>query len=345
MGVPGGIQDAPTGCAALVAWRLESESVLVVDDDAGIRRLLAEVLGGNGLRVATAATGAAAIACLRRRSVPVLVVDLHLSDMDGLALIPQVLEIDPRTFIVVVTGYGSVETAVKAMKAGASDFLAKPFQPELVLSTVKRLLELHQLRQERSVLKGTVVKSGAVRLRSPRLMDFGQRDPVPAPDGLTEFERGVAEGERRMREREGAVRAREHMLLAEVIRRLEQTIVGLHATIEEEVRALAFAIATKVVRRAVEASPDLVLDQVQAALARVKDSPSVRVLVHPQDVPILEGAREALTAACEGAVSLVVEGDSGVPPGGCEVQTPTRLVDATLESQLIRLGEALKRRG
>jgi DNA-binding response OmpR family regulator len=315
-----------------------------VDDDLAVCRFLAELLSRNGLQAVTAATGAAAIARLREQSVPVLLFDLRLPDMDGIALIRQALDLDPRLFGVAVTGYGTIETAVEVMKAGAADFLAKPLQPEHVLASVRRGLELYRLRQEHAVLKGTVVKSSAVRLRSPRLTDFGQDGRVADPDGLTEFERGVAEGERRVREREGAAREREHQLLADVVRRLEQTIADLREAVEEDVRALAFAIATKIVRQAVETNRELVLDQVRAALAHVKDAPSVRVRVHPNDVPILEGARESLAGAREESVSLVVEGDPSVSVGGCVVQTPTRLVDATLESQLIRLGEALKRR-
>lgn len=321
-----------------------SESVLVVDDDLGVCRFLADLLSRNGLHAVTAATGAAAIARLQRQSVPVLIFDLRLPDVDGISLMRQALEIDPRIFGVAVTGHGSIETAVEVMKAGASDFLAKPFQPEHVLASVRRFLGLYRLRQENAVLKGTVVQSGAVRLRSPRLTDFGQGVRAAEPDGLTEFERGVAEGERRAREREGAARERDHRLLADVVRRLEQTMAALQTSMEEDVCALAFLIATKIVRQAVETNRDLVLDQVRAALAHVKDAPSVRVLVHPDDVPILEGARETLASAREGLVNLVVEGDPSVSVGGCVVQTPTRLVDATLESQLIRLGEALKRR-
>lgn len=343
MGAPPAVQHTPSGAPAAGARHVGSESILVVDDDPGVCRFLAELLSRNGLHTVTAATGAAAIARLQEQSVPVLVFDLRLPDGDGISLIRQALKIDPRLFGIAVTGYGSIETAVEVMKAGAADFLVKPVQPEQVVSTVRRLLDLYRLRHENGVLKGTVIRSSAVRLRSVQLADFGQGDRVADPDGLTEFERGMAEGERRAREREAAARERERRLQADVIRRVEQAMADLQATMEEDVHALAFAIATKIVRQAAETNRDLVLDQVRAALAHVKDAPSVRVRVHPDDVPILEGAREALAGAYEGAVKLVVEGDPSVSIGGCVVQTPTRLVDATLESQLIRLGEALRR--
>lgn len=328
---------------ASVAQHVGSQCVLVVDEDPGVCRLWEEVLGGNGLRVVTATTGGAAIAFLRQQPVGVFVVDLALPDMEGVALIEQAFAMDRRMVGAAVIAHNDVEAAVSAMKAGASEVLAKPVQPDLALSTVHRLLELYRLRQEQSVLKGAVVKSGAVELRSPQLADFGQKERVGSPDGLTEFERGVMEGERRERERQATARAYEHRLLTDVGRRLEQAIVGLHATIEEEVCALAFAIAVKVVRQAAEANRHLILEQAQAALSRIKDAPTVQIRVHPQDVPILVGAREALAAACEGAVNFVVVDDGSVAPGGCVVETPTRLVDATLESQLSRLGTALKR--
>ncbi|MEW6246994.1 MAG: response regulator [Nitrospirota bacterium] len=320
------------------------ESILVVDGDAGARHVLDELLNGEGYRAVCAETGAEAIACLQAQSVQVLITDVQLPDMDGIALIQRAFEIDARILGVVATGHGRIDLAVEAMKAGASDILTKPFQAQLVLAAVGRLVELHRLRQENSVLKHGIVKAGAVRIRSVALADFSRGDRGGVSDGLTEFERGLAEGERRAQEREAALRRREHALLANAVQRLEETIANVRATVEEEVCALAFAIAAKIVRQVVEERRDLVVEQVRAALARVKDSGSVRLRVHPSDAPLLESAREALAGVFDGPVTLVVEADPRVAPGGCLVQTPTRLVDAALETQLARLGEALRDR-
>lgn len=319
-------------------------SILVVDDEEAIRGLLAAILGGEGYQVAVAANGQEALQHLKGHPVDLLIADVKLPDMDGITLIRRAFESDAKLLAIAITGYGSVDLAVNAMKAGASDFLAKPFSPELVSLTVKRLADLRRLRQENAVLKHSLVRSGSVRLHAVALADFADGGRVEGPDGLTEFERGLAEGERRIVQREGAARERERALLTALAQRLEEAWATLHLSVEEDVNALAFAIAAKVLRQAVEEKRDLVLEQVRVALAHIHDSGVVQIRVHPSDVPILESARDCLVKSCERPVTFVLAGDPNVSPGGCLVRTGSRLVDATLEAQLVRLGEAIRQR-
>jgi flagellar biosynthesis/type III secretory pathway protein FliH len=107
---------------------------------------------------------------------------------------------------------------------------------------------------------------------------------------------------------------------------------------------LAFGIAQKVLRDAVAERPELILAQVQAALAHVPEGGFIKICVHPLDLPLLEPARQALSQRADRALTIKIEADAAIARGGCFIHTPSRLVDATLETQLLRIGEALRRR-
>lgn len=319
-------------------------AVLVVDDESAVCTMLAEMLHSTGQRILTAGSAEEALGCLRTHHIAVLIVDVQLADTDGIAFLEQALNIDGRLQGIVITGYGNVELAVRAMKVGAADFLAKPLQLDLVQATVSRLLELYRLRRENTLLKTTLIRSGNLRLRTVPLADFGRGNRPAGSDDVTEFERGVAEGERRAVERAASARQQEQALTASLVARLEETMRGLHETVEEETASLAFMIAQKVVRDLGAANREVVVAQVRAALAHLHESGLVRIRVHPSDLPLLESSRAALSQTPHGLLSLKFETDPGINPGGCLVQAANLLIDATLDSQLLRLGEALRKR-
>jgi flagellar biosynthesis/type III secretory pathway protein FliH len=254
------------------------------------------------------------------------------------------LEMESGMLGLVITGHGNIDMAVRAMKAGASDFLAKPFQNDLVRHTVTRLMELHRLRHENSVLKHAIIRSGNIRLTRMALTDFGMKEPMAASNAESEYQRGLSEGERVAFERLTAARRQEQELVEAIIDRLEGVWRQAHDTIERDVASLAFGIAQKVLREAVAERPELVLAQVQTALGHVHERGLVKIGVNPLDLPLLEAARQALSERVDEAVTLKLEGDPSIARGGCFIQTSSRLIDATLETQLLRIGEALSRR-
>lgn len=334
----------PAAAPAVPDKELSPLAVLVVDDESSICTLLAEMLQSTGHRVLTAGSAEEALACLRTHQIAVLIVDVQLAGTDGIAFLEQALEVDGRLLGIVMTGYGNIELAVRAMKAGAADFLAKPLQLDLVHATVSRLLELYRLRRENTLLKNTLIRSGNLRLRTVPLADFGRGNRPVGPDDATEFERGVAEGEKRAAERTAATRQKEQALTSALMAQLEKTSRSLHETVEEEIASLSFMIAQKVVRDLSAANHEVVLSQVRAALAHLHESGLVRIRVHPSDLPFLESSRAALSQTPHGLLSLKFETDPGISPGGCLVQASNLSIDATLDSQLLRLGEALRKR-
>lgn len=320
-------------------------AVLVVDDEEPIRRLLAGILGEAGYLVMQAGTGSEALSVLRTRPVDLLVTDIRLPDIDGIALMQQAFGFDARMTAITMTGYGTVDLAVNAMKAGAADFLTKPFLPDMVLLTVRRLADLRRLRHENAVLKHRLVQTGTVRLQQLALADFGNGGRIEGPDGLTDYERGVAEGERRAAQRMGAAREREQAVLSALAGRLEERWKTLHQSVEDDVASLAFAVASKIVRQIGESNRDLIVEQVRAALAHIPEGGVVHVTVNPSDLAAVESARDRLAQERERAVTLVSSPDPEIAPGGCLVQTTSRMVDATLETQLMRLAQAIRERG
>ncbi|HYC23638.1 MAG TPA: sigma-54 dependent transcriptional regulator [Candidatus Bathyarchaeia archaeon] len=130
-----------------------AEAILVADDEPGVRESLAEVLRDAGYRVRTAADGAAALAALEEDEFAVVVTDLRMPGADGLAVLRRTRELAPQTAVVVMTAHSSIESAVEALRAGATDYLLKPVIFEDILVKVERLLEHRQLVWQTQMLR------------------------------------------------------------------------------------------------------------------------------------------------------------------------------------------------
>jgi two-component system, NtrC family, response regulator AtoC len=139
---------------------LTSSHVLVADDDKNGRRMLEILIGKLGCQVSTAADGVAALEIIRNTSVDLLITDLNMPKMDGLALLAALREEDNDIPVIVVTAYGTVESAVAAMKQGALDFIMRPLNIEQVEIVVKHALETNRLKQENSFLRDQLDNSG-----------------------------------------------------------------------------------------------------------------------------------------------------------------------------------------
>ena len=128
-------------------------TILVVDDDDVSREMLAELLQQAGYRVLLAPGAEQALAMLEAQPVDLILSDLVMPGMDGMALLKQVVERYPALPFVVVTAYGSVGSAVEAMQAGAADYLEKPFNSDVLRLTIRRVFEYRRLLQENEQIK------------------------------------------------------------------------------------------------------------------------------------------------------------------------------------------------
>ena len=128
-------------------------NVLVVDDESNIRKTLAICLEAEGHRVATVGNYQDAIVEASHRTFHMAFVDLRLGTASGLDLIPVLLSGSPWMKIVVITAYASIETAVEAMRRGATDYIPKPFTPAQVLLAVRKVEEVRTLEQKVAALR------------------------------------------------------------------------------------------------------------------------------------------------------------------------------------------------
>jgi two-component system, NtrC family, response regulator PilR len=127
--------------------------VLVADDERSMRDLLAIMLRENGYDVTLAEGGEAAVSALRAGSFDLVITDLRMRTVDGLAVLRASKEVSPSTVVLVITAYASTETAVEAMKLGAYDYITKPFKLEEIRLTIDKALERKRLRDENLALK------------------------------------------------------------------------------------------------------------------------------------------------------------------------------------------------
>jgi two-component system, NtrC family, response regulator AlgB len=135
-------------------------SILIVDDEANIRKTLCYCLATEGHMVIAVSNPTDALEEARRRSFDLAFVDLKLGEKDGMDLIPSLLSESPWTQIVVITAYASIESAVEAMKRGATDYIAKPFTPDQVRLMTRKVGRIRRLETEIVALKENIQRLG-----------------------------------------------------------------------------------------------------------------------------------------------------------------------------------------
>ncbi len=116
--------------------------ILVVDDEPGFREILRACVEGRRCEVETARDAAEAMALLEQRHYDLVVTDIVMPGLSGLNLLEKVRTMCPGTAVIITTGFGTVETAVYAMKRGAADFILKPFRLDVIESRIREVLSL-----------------------------------------------------------------------------------------------------------------------------------------------------------------------------------------------------------
>jgi len=117
------------------------ENILVVDDDVSVRTTFSSILRQEGYRVTAVKNGYEAIMAINEESFDLALVDLRMPGLDGIEVLEKIKTRRPQTQVIIYTGYGSVTTAVEAMRKGAADYLNKPFFPDELKAGVKKGLE------------------------------------------------------------------------------------------------------------------------------------------------------------------------------------------------------------
>ena len=144
-------------------------TILIVDDEKNVRTHLATYVRSLGHRAETAADAPAALAALERHEVEVALSDVRMTGMDGLALLREIRRRWPEVVVVLMTAYASVPQAVEAMRAGAYDYLVKPFGLDQVGLLLERVLEVQSLRRENRVLRHAFEQPVLLESASPAM--------------------------------------------------------------------------------------------------------------------------------------------------------------------------------
>ncbi|MEQ9244681.1 MAG: sigma-54 dependent transcriptional regulator, partial [Nitratireductor sp.] len=132
-----------------------ASDILIVDDEEDIRELVAGILSDEGHETRTAFDSDSALASISERVPRLILLDIWLqgSKLDGLALLDKIKELHPHIPVVMISGHGTIETAVSAIKRGAYDFIEKPFKTDRMILICERALEISKLKREMSDLK------------------------------------------------------------------------------------------------------------------------------------------------------------------------------------------------
>jgi two-component system nitrogen regulation response regulator NtrX len=130
-----------------------SHTILLIDDEESIRTTLAGVLGDEGFRVLTAPDGPSGLTLVEEKAPDLVMLDIWMPEMDGIEVLKSIKEKWPELPVVMISGHGTVETAVKATKLGAFDFIEKPLSIDKVVLTIEHALELTHLSREYTRLR------------------------------------------------------------------------------------------------------------------------------------------------------------------------------------------------
>ena len=155
-----------------------SFTILVIDDDSFMRDACHQTLTKRGHSVTLAKSGREGLEMLEKSSFDLVLLDLNLPHEDGLFILAEIKDIDPEAVVVMISGHGSIETAVQAIKLGAFDFIAKPFTPEELLKLVARALRNR---------KGSVKQVGAPGEKPPRRKKIRIISQSPAMDKVKDM--------------------------------------------------------------------------------------------------------------------------------------------------------------
>jgi two-component system response regulator AtoC len=145
------------------------DSILVVDDEPLIRENLERILTEEDYAVTSVDSGEKALSLLGKTDFDLVLLDLNLPGIDGIDVLQQARQIDPELLVIVVTGYASVESAVRALKLGAYDYIKKPFKADVIKLIIRLAIEAQELKKQVRVLKR--------RLNVPNPLDIVAESP------------------------------------------------------------------------------------------------------------------------------------------------------------------------
>ncbi|MBI4590816.1 MAG: sigma-54-dependent Fis family transcriptional regulator, partial [Candidatus Rokubacteria bacterium] len=160
---------------------MAGESILIVDDEKAIQTSLRGVLEDEGYRVSTVGSGTQALNRIGEETPDLVLLDIWMPGMDGLEVLAEIKRVRPEQTVVMISGHGTIETAVKATKLGAYDFIEKPLSLEKTLLTVARGLEHSRLEGENRALRAELEREQQIVGDSAAIRDLRRQIAIAAP--------------------------------------------------------------------------------------------------------------------------------------------------------------------
>jgi len=157
------------------------KSILVVDDEPNIRESLKGILHDEGFRTLFAQNGEDGLACLREENPDLVLLDIWMPGIDGLETLRRIRETHPDQIVVMMSGHGTIETAVKATKLGAFDFIEKPLSLEKVLLCIQNALKVRELVEENRSLKARFARENEIIGSSSLMRQLQEQIAIAAP--------------------------------------------------------------------------------------------------------------------------------------------------------------------
>ncbi|MGZ6290568.1 MAG: sigma-54-dependent transcriptional regulator, partial [Bdellovibrionota bacterium] len=158
-----------------------ARSVLIIDDEASIRSSISGVLKDESFEVMTAGSGEEGLGYVTNGSYDAVLLDVWMPGIDGLETLKRIRALIPDQLVIVMSGHGTVETAVKATKLGAYDFIEKPLSLDKLLVTLRNAFQFSELNKENKILRSEVFKEPQMIGSSPRMLALKEQIATIAP--------------------------------------------------------------------------------------------------------------------------------------------------------------------
>ena len=156
-------------------------SVMIIDDEPSIRRSLSGLLSDDGFEVLTASNGYEALKIIDAESPDLVLLDIWMPGIDGIETLKEIKKDNPFIQVIIITGHGTIETAVKATKLGAFDFIEKPLSIDKIIVAINNALNFRRLEEENRYLRKKTIEKHSINGNSPPIVDLKKQIAVVAP--------------------------------------------------------------------------------------------------------------------------------------------------------------------
>ncbi len=156
-------------------------SILIVDDEASILKSLSGILADEGFETLTATNGYEALKILEKELPDLVLLDIWMPGIDGIDTLKEIKKHHPSTQVVMITGHGTIETAVNATKMGAYDFIEKPISIDKVIVAINNALNFRRLEEENQYLRKKTIERNAITGSSPPIQELKKQISIAAP--------------------------------------------------------------------------------------------------------------------------------------------------------------------